>query len=253
MLSGAALLSQLGSATRVNARDTEEKSGTFSGQVVLDGEVPKLAPAATANGFKGEDLKVCGIQEVPDERLIVDPKSKGIANVFVYLAKAPVGMPAELKKSQQPIVKFGQKALQFVPHALLIRTDQTAHIQSKDKVDHHAHFHPARNVPYGEPYTAPDEIVSRTFKHPERQPFEVSCDVHPWMHAWWLVLDHPYSAITDATGRFRIGDLPPGDHEFVVWQERAGYIERTFKVKIDGQQKPLSETIKVPVAKFKLE
>jgi hypothetical protein len=44
------------------------------------------------------------------------------------------------------------------------------------------------------------------------------------MSAYWMVTDHPYVAVTDADGRFRIENLPAGKHQFVVWQEKAGYV-----------------------------
>jgi len=67
-------------------------------------------------------------------------------------------------------------------------------------------------------------------------PIQVKCDLHSWMQAYWLVLDHPYSAITQADGTFEIKDLPVGTHQFRVWHERVGYLERSLKVKIkDGQ------------------
>ena len=47
-----------------------------------------------------------------------------------------------------------------------------------------------------------------------------------------LIMDHPWFAVTDAEGKFRIDDLPPGRHEFVVWHERAGYLERRHAVTI---------------------
>ena len=53
----------------------------------------------------------------------------------------------------------------------------------------------------------------------ERTPGEVTCDIHPWMKAWWMVLDHPYFAVTDAKGNFEIKNAPAGTQKVVVWQE----------------------------------
>ena len=41
-------------------------------------------------------------------------------------------------------------------------------------------------------------------------PIAVKCDAHPWMHAYWLSMDQPYYAVTDADGNFKITDLPAG-------------------------------------------
>src|SRR5690349_7320288 len=119
----ATLLSLGNFGIRSLAQDTDKEPGVFSGQVILDGDIPKLEPAGPVDSHGAADLKLCGITAVPNEKLIVDPKSKGIANVFVYLLKAPAGMPAAPENAKSPDVKFETKGCQFVPHTLLLRTD----------------------------------------------------------------------------------------------------------------------------------
>jgi hypothetical protein len=48
------------------------------------------------------------------------------------------------------------------------------------------------------------------------------CDVHGWMNAYVGVLDHPYYAVTDASGKFDIASLPPGTYTIEAWQEKLG-------------------------------
>ncbi|MDB5339453.1 MAG: hypothetical protein JWN70_5072 [Planctomycetaceae bacterium] len=250
---GASLISQIGPGTPSVAWAADEAGSTFSGQVVLDGEIPKLEHATTDADPKAQDLKQCGIKFVPQEKLVVDAKSKGIANVFIYLKKAPADMPAALKKSKSPKVTFDQKGCQFLPHALLVRNDQTVEVLSDDPVGHNTHTYPVRNNPFNSAIKAKERTgVPVTAKVIESLPLQVKCDIHPWMTAWWLVLDHPYAAVTDAQGNFSIADLPPGSHEFVVWQESVGYIERKLVVKVEAKKNPAPVTIKAPIAKFKL-
>ena len=52
------------------------------------------------------------------------------------------------------------------------------------------------------------------------------------MGAYILTLDHPFMAVTDESGRFSIPNLPVGKHEFVVWHERAGYLEKILPVTV---------------------
>jgi hypothetical protein len=44
------------------------------------------------------------------------------------------------------------------------------------------------------------------------------------MNAVIRVFDHPYFAIPDAQGRFRITDLAPGRYDVVAWHERVGEV-----------------------------
>jgi len=252
LIIGASVLSQVSPAIRGTVWAAEgDNLGSFSGEVVLEGEIPKLPPATTDKDPKAADLKACNVTEVPNEKLVVDPKTKGIANVFVYLKKAPAGMPAKLKKSDKDTVKFDQKNAQFIPHALFVRNDQTVKVMSEDPFGHNTHTYPVRNQPFNSAIKSHEkEGVPVTPKVAENLPLQVKCDIHPWMTAWWLVLDHPYAAVTDAQGKFKIENLPAGDYKFVVWQEGMGYVERELPVKIAAKQ-DTAKIIKADVKKFK--
>jgi hypothetical protein len=44
------------------------------------------------------------------------------------------------------------------------------------------------------------------------------------MQAFWMILDHPYFAVTDEKGNFEIKNAPSGPQKVVVWQEAAGFV-----------------------------
>ena len=61
-----------------------------------------------------------------------------------------------------------------------------------------------------------------------------------------MVVDHPYAAVTDKEGKFTIPNLPVGEHEFRVWHERSGYLDRKYAVKVtkgDVALKPLEVSV----------
>jgi hypothetical protein len=243
------------SASRANAADT----GTLAGQFVLEGEAPKLSPLVKEGDTTVKNPEVCAKQNVPDESLVVDPSTKGIANVFVYLQKPPAGMPADLKESKDKIVKFDQKGCRFLPHALILRTDQTIEILSDDPISHNTHVYPIRQDGKNEAIAANDRSgnVKWQFSLPEKMPTTVKCDIHTWMEARWLIIDHPYAAITDKEGRFKIENIPAGEHNFAIWHERAGWVfggsKRSIPATIEaGKTTQLGNaaSISVPVANF---
>jgi hypothetical protein len=51
------------------------------------------------------------------------------------------------------------------------------------------------------------------------------------MSCWLVIRSNPYGAASDKNGLVEIKNLPVGELEFQVWQEKAGYIS---KVKLDG-------------------
>jgi hypothetical protein len=135
---------------------------------------------------------------------------------------------------------------------LFVRTDQVVNVLSDDPVAHNTNVQPVRNTPFNSVIKVNERNgVEVKFSAPESLPTQVKCDLHPWMKAYWLILDHPYAAITDADGKFTIKDLPAGDHEFIVWQEGAGYVDRKYKVKVEAGKTTELKPVKVPLSKLK--
>jgi len=225
--------------------------GNIEGQFVLDGEIPKLNPKVKKGDPTAKDPTVCAAADVPDEILVVDPATKGIANIAVYLRKAPADMPADLKASSAKEVEFDQKGCQFSPHMIIVRTDQSVRCVSSDAVAHNLRTSPLSNN--GINFTVPASDKKGTavaMPKPENLPVRVQCDIHQWMAGFWVVTDNPYAAVTDKEGKFKIEKLPVGKYEFVVWQEDAGYINRKYAVEVKAGDNKLAVE-KVPLAKFK--
>ncbi len=42
----------------------------------------------------------------------------------------------------------------------------------------------------------------------EKSPLPVDCNIHPWMHAYVVVLDHPFVAASDSDGNISLPGLP---------------------------------------------
>jgi hypothetical protein len=168
-------------------------------------------------------------------------------------------MPAELKESKDKLVKFDQENCRFIPHALILRTDQSIAILSGDPISHNTHVYPIRQDGKNEAIAASDRNgnVKWQFSIPEKMPTTVKCDIHNWMEARWLIIDHPYAAITDKEGRFKIENVPAGEHNFMIWHERSGWVfggsKRSIPVTVEaGKTTQLGNaaTISVPVANF---
>ena len=50
---------------------------------------------------------------------------------------------------------------------------------------------------------------------------KIGCSVHPWMGAFLIVRDNPYSAASDDKGGFKLDKVPAGvDLEFQLWHEK---------------------------------
>ncbi|MCA9089412.1 MAG: hypothetical protein KDA90_12360 [Planctomycetaceae bacterium] len=224
--------------------------GSISGQITYDGKAPTLAPKVKKGDPAAKDAAVCAAQDVPDDSLVVNAENKGIEYVVVYLRKAPKDIHPDLAKSSEAEVVLDQKGCVFTPHALICRTDQSVLCKNSDAVAHNVRTAPFSNS--AENFiVAPNDTTGKavSMKLGESRPVKVSCDIHTYMTGWWVVVDHPYAAITDADGKFHIDNLPVGKHDFIIWHEKAGYVEKKFTVDVkEGDNAPIS--LKVAPAKF---
>lgn len=217
--------------------------GTLVGTVTFDG-VPKERPPLVAKGdptLKPEDKEVCAAEPVPDESLLVDPSSKGLANVVIFLEKRPANIKPELAAPPKTPVYFDQKHCRFLPHVLAFQSGQPLLVISDDKVPHNTHTRPKRNAEFNQ-LISPNDRAGKPcdYKKPESGPISVVCDLHPWMKAYHFPIDHPYVAVTDKDGKFKIEGLPAGKHSFNVWHERgpgdSQLLERKLQITIEADK-----------------
>ena len=188
------------------------------GRFVFGGDAP-AAKVLFAKGQASKDPEVCA-KDAPlvSERLVVDGATKGVKNVLVYLSK-PTNVSDEAKKaSAGATVVFDQIKCVFEPHVLAVFANTPILLKSSDTVNHNVNAKLKGSAAFNQLLQAKGEgkyIPTGA----ERLPAEVTCDIHPWMRAWWMVLDHPYFAVTDAKGYFEIKNAPAGTQKVVVWQE----------------------------------
>src|SRR5262249_50030224 len=145
------------------------------------------------------DAAVCAADAIPDESIVVNSTNKGIANVVIYLAKAPATIKPDLKDPPKDPAVFDQKGCKFFPHVLALRVGQEMRVKSEDPISHNTHTFPSRNPQLNGAISPNDRVgVSYTYKKPESEPVQVVCDLHTWMKAYHFPVDHPYIAVTDA-------------------------------------------------------
>lgn len=210
-------------------------AGGVVGTVKLKGKAPEPEIQIKKGDPTVKDAAVCAAQDLYKNDLVVNQDNSGIANVFIYMRKAPSG--AQFDPPEKKTLVFDQKNCRFKPHAQIVRTDQEVEVISSDPIAHNIHTYPIRNSAVNfltAPNTAAGNGTKVSFDGPEILPIKVGCDIHPWMTAWWMVVDHPYAAVTNEKGEFEISELPDGTHEFRVWHEKAGYLEKKLEVTVTG-------------------
>lgn len=184
-----------------------------------------------------KDTTVCGVtNKIMSEDLVVSSEG-GIRDVLIFVNQKladdePWTHPsAKLGKSDEVI--FDQKGCVFTTHLLALQSSQPIRISNSDSVGHNANLAANANPRFDQTVAGNASAVYQPTAE-ERQPFPVSCAIHPWMKAWIIMRNNSYFAVSSADGSFEIANLPAGvDLEFRVWQERTGFVK---KAKVGGAE-----------------
>lgn len=197
-------------------------TGTLDGAVRLNGT---RAPGAT-RVENTTDPTVCGRWHVLED-LVVSARTRGIASAIVALEDVPAD---KVPPTAPGRLVFDNRQCRFVPHAAVLTTGSVVDILNSDPVLHTVHLYGPIEVNIALPLKGMK--VPRTLDRPGLA--VVKCDVHGWMQAFLRTDRHPFHAVTDASGGFRITGIPPGDYTVSVWHEKLGEQRRRASIR-DGQ------------------
>ncbi len=229
-----------GTAKTGGAGDKKGGSGASSGEpgfgdltmrFVYDGDAPAQQKINVT-----KDVEYCGPKMPLDETLVVDPDTKGIANVFVYLYLGSNDTPPEPHPSYAETadakVLLDNIGCRFEPRACVLRTGQTLVVGNDDEVGHNTKAEFLENNSFNDLIPAKSKMEKTDLSKPERLPSPVNCSIHPWMSAKLLITDTPYAAVSGKDGSITIKNIPTGTWTFQVWHETANYVA---DVSIDGK------------------
>lgn len=227
--------------------------GHLKGKFIFDGDAPQLAPISVT-----KETDICG-GNVPDESLVVDPASKGLANVVIYATKVPAVYAGP--DAQVSTFDFDQDKCIFLSHVLIGKVGEKINLKNSDRTAHNINTSPPGN-PSLNVLIPPKGGATYSFVRPMNEPTAVVCNVHPHMKAYLMARKDPYFAVTAKDGSFEIRNLPAGvPLEFQVWHEKSkgkgGPLEASsqwkrgrFKVTIPADDTLELETVTVNAGNF---
>jgi plastocyanin len=159
-----------------------------------------LAPVARRPGVA--DLGTPLERDLPDRQRSV-----------VYLESAPRGA---FEQGETVHAEMDQRNETFVPHVLAVTVGTVVDFPNDDRFYHNVFsLSKAARFDLGRYPTG----KSKSIRFDQPGIVRVFCEIHSHMNAFILVFAHPYFAMTDADGRYRINNVPPGTYNVVAWNE----------------------------------
>ena len=188
------------------------RNGAIRGRV-------ELRRVATAVGRRPgvADLGTPAARDLPD-----------LLRSVVYLESAPRGA---FETSEGGHAVMDQRNETFVPHVLAITTGTTVDFPNSDSFYHNVFsLSKTKTFDLGR-YAAGN---SRPVRFDRPGIVRVFCDIHAHMNAYILVFGHPFFAMTDKDGRYRIENVPPGPYGVIAWNEGTSSETRPITVPDGG-------------------
>ena len=206
--------------------------GKISGVVKFEGDVPEKKKVEIT-----KDQAVCGATEKFDETLVVG-EGMVLQNTIVYLMDISQGKDFDEKAK----LEIDQKNCRFNPHVQIVPVGEALMILNNDKATHNVHIFGTRdnNTSFNRQQTKNRKKMKLAGAKKPEGPVKVKCDIHGWMSAWVAYVPHPYFAVTNEKGEFKLEDVPPGTYKLGYWHEACGTNNKTpvtVTIAADGEVK----------------
>ncbi len=207
------------------------QTGDLKMQFVYEGDAVTPGPVDV-----NKDVEFCGKHGLTNEKLLVNPENNGIKNVVVYVYTGRGGTDLAEVPPRNEELTLANENCRFEPRIVIAQTGDTLKVTNPDPVGHNANLNFFRNT--AQNFTIPaNQERSVELEQPEPAPIPVDCNIHPWMRAYVVVLEHPFAAVSDEDGVLEIEGLPV-DQEltFRVYHEGIAQGESFQSVKVGGEE-----------------
>ena len=220
---------------------TAASAATVTGTVTYDGKVQNLKPLAM------DADPVCAGKHkapVPNEMLKLGASGNTMGNIIVRVVS---GLPEgkTYPPPKDPMV-MDQNGCLYNPHVFVLYAGQPLKVLNSDGILHNVHALPSVNPQFNMAMPPTVKESEHVFDKAEG-PFQIKCDVHPWMTAYAMVITNPFYSVTGDDGKYKLADLPAGTYEIEAWHEKLG--KQTQKITVaEGDTKSVDFKFSPPAA-----
>ncbi len=171
-----------------------------------------------------KDAEYCGVAAGGVQDVVVSGDGS-LADAVIEIE----GVQASTEAASAGAMEIHQEGCMFSPRLLLVPEGTEVTMYNEDPVLH--------NINTGQWNIAqiPDSPpIGQQIEFQGRSLIRVNCNVHSWMESFIYVARSSYVAVTGADGRYRIGEVPPGEYRVTATHPTLG-TER-FDIAVGGDQ-----------------
>ncbi len=196
-------------------------TGTIRGTILFEGEPPPR-PALR----RDTDPYCARIARDAEDVIVTKGKLK---DVLVRIKPGTFATVRTFPAPTTPVV-IDQHECMYAPRVVGVMPGQTLAIRNSDGTFHNVHGTIAGTHLWNKPHPPKAADLALIATAAAGDVIDVVCDVHPWMHAYAVVTDHPFVTVTGEDGAFTLTGIPPGSYTLEAWHPSLGTKALTVKI-----------------------
>lgn len=169
---------------------------------------------------------------------ISNSSDKPVVNAVAYLLPHD-GRSLSYKAKQETIDQINKE---FVPQVKVISKNALVQFPNKDNIRHHVYsFSDAKKfeLPLYEGTPSKPILFDKTGE------ITLGCNIHDWMKAYVLVVDTPYYAQSNESGKLTINDIDAGKYLLYYWHPQQKSQAEAQLIEISDTPLQLKATIEL--------
>lgn len=186
------------------------RAGTITGVVGFTGTAPVRAKLR-----RDSDPFCDKTPALADDVIVTEGKLRDV------VVRIKVGTAGKHAAPEAPVV-LTQRACTYAPHVTTAIAGQKLAVKNADRTYHNVHGWLGLKTLWNESHPADAPDIIKDSVGAAGDILELKCDVHPWMHSYVIVTDHPFVAVTGDDGTFTITGVPAGKYVVEAWHPTLG-------------------------------
>lgn len=195
-----------------------DHKGSIKGTVLFEGEAPDRPKLV-----RDTDPVCAKVDKLSEDVIVTKGKLKDV------LVRVKNGTGGTHTAPTAPVA-LDQKDCMYTPRVVGVVAGQKLGVRNSDGTFHNVHATVGGKLLWNKPHAKGEPALELDSTPKAGDVIDIVCDVHPWMHAYAVVMDHPFFAVTGENGAFEIKGLAPGSYTLEAWHPTLGLKTLTVRV-----------------------